>query len=114
MQSVALVRCDAVEHVVEDGDQCTVLCGRLVIPVNTADRNSDESEYRAIEWVNQPKEELPKLPRAGATVCLVPHPHGVTPTLIVGDCKVLFGSGVERRTPHQTPNRLPSPLVEIT
>src|SRR5262245_57962054 len=88
MPGVALVRCDGVERVVEDGDPCPVLCARLVMPVTTADRHLGESEYQAIEWANQPEDELPKLPRPGTTVSLVPYPRGGAPTLIVGDCRV--------------------------
>src|SRR5262249_49915570 len=81
MPGIALVRCDGVEHVVEDGDPCTILCARLVMPTNKAERDSGESEYRTFVWANQPEDELPELPRPGATVCLVPYPHGVSPTL---------------------------------
>jgi hypothetical protein len=88
MPGVALVRCDGVQRVVEDGDPCTVLCARLVMATGTGDAGSGGDEYRAVEWTNQPEGELPKLPRPGATVCLVPHPHGVAPVLIVGDCGV--------------------------
>jgi hypothetical protein len=82
---VALVRCDGVERVVERGDPCTIPCANLVTPVATVDRGS--GEYQAAEWANQPEDELPKLPRQGTTVSLVPHPHGAAPTLIVGACR---------------------------
>jgi hypothetical protein len=88
MPPVALVRCDRVEHVVEDDEPCTMLCAKLVMPVHTAHLDSGEGEYQAVEWVNQNEDKLPKLPRPGATVCLVPYPHGVAPSLIVGDCRV--------------------------
>jgi hypothetical protein len=89
MQGIALVRCDGVEHVVEDGDPCTVLCAKLVVPIGTTNRGySGENEYKAIEWTNQPEEEIPRLPRPGKTVCLIPHPDGVGQTLIVGGCRV--------------------------
>jgi hypothetical protein len=90
MPGIALVRCDSIDQVVEDGDPCTVLCARLVMPTNKAERASGESEYRAVEWVNQPDDELPSLPRPGATVCLAPYPQGVSPTLIVGDCRLFL------------------------
>ena len=85
MPGVALVRCDRVEPVVEDDEPCTVLCAKLVMPVHTAHSDSGEGEYQAVEWANQKEDKLPKLPRPGATVCLVPYPHGATPALIVGD-----------------------------
>jgi hypothetical protein len=87
MRDVALVRCDGVKQVVENGDPCTVLCARLVVPVNSSDPGFG-GEYQAVEWVNQPDDELPKLPRSGATVYLVPHPDRATQTLVVGDCRV--------------------------
>jgi hypothetical protein len=77
-----------VARVIEDGDPCSVLSGRLVMPANKVERDSGESDYRAVEGTNQPEDELPRLPRAGATVCLIPHPHGVSPILIVGDCRL--------------------------
>ena len=88
MSGLALVRCDGVERVVEDGDPCTVLCARLVMPVTTTDRDSGENEYQAVEWANQPEDELPKLPRPGTTVSLVSYPRGDAPSLIVGDCRI--------------------------
>jgi hypothetical protein len=81
----ALVRCDRVEQGVENDEPCTVLCAKLVMPVHTA---RGEIEFQAVEWVNQKEDELPKLPRPGARVCLIPYPHGLAPSLIVGDCRV--------------------------
>ncbi len=54
------------------------------------DADSGGGEYRAVQWANQRKCELPELPRPGATVCLVPHPSGGAPVLIVGDCRIYY------------------------
>jgi hypothetical protein len=90
MPGVALVRCDEVERVVEDGDPCTLLCARLVVPAGADSAGSGGDGYRAVKWTKQPEGELPELPRPGETVCLVPHPHGVAPVLIVGDCRLFY------------------------
>jgi hypothetical protein len=90
MTGVALVRCDSADRVIEDGNPCTVLCARLVVPAGNNDAGPGGGGYRVVEWSNQPEGEFPELPPPGATVCLVPHPHGVAPVLIAGDCRLFY------------------------